>query len=264
MNFKYYLYRHIRKDNQLPFYIGIGTKNKNPRSFKTEYARAFSKSHRNNIWKNIVNKTDYSVEIMLESNDLEVIKSKEKEFIKLYGRKDLDLGLLCNLTNGGDGNEKWIVTEEFKEKVSKNAKIWHLKNPHFLGKTVFQYSLEGNFLKKWGSYHEITEKLDLYREGIARCIKANKNVSQGFQWYLEDKGQKIDKKSDTARQNRSGVIMYDKDYNEIMSFSSITEAIVFLKIDDKSKGTNISKAAKYNKIAFGYKWKYKNETKKTI
>lgn len=36
------------------------------------------------------------------------------------------------------------------------------------------------------------------------------------------------------------------------------------EIKNKEKGTNISKAAKYNKTAFGYKWKYKNETKQRL
>ena len=53
-----YLYRHIRKDLNIPFYIGIGSDDK--------YQRANSKTHRNSHWLYIVNKTDYEVEILLD------------------------------------------------------------------------------------------------------------------------------------------------------------------------------------------------------
>jgi hypothetical protein len=109
---KYYLYRHIRLDNNIPFYIGIGTKNnRNHPNIFSEYCRAYSKTDRCTFWKNIINKTNYRVEILLESNDYEFIKRKEIEFIALYGRRNLKLGPLVNLTNGGDGSNGYIPSE---------------------------------------------------------------------------------------------------------------------------------------------------------
>ena len=87
---KYYLYRHIRLDKNEPFYIGVGTK-VNKKSFlkvTSEYVRAYSKTRRNKIWIDIVSKTDYEVEILLESDNYEFIKQKEIEFIALYGRRN--------------------------------------------------------------------------------------------------------------------------------------------------------------------------------
>ena len=113
----YYLYRHIRLDKNEPFYVGIGTVSKTER-LSTDYRyfrRAFSVSRRNTIWKRIVEKTDYEVEILLESDDYEFIKQKEIEFIALYGRKDLGKGSLANLTDGGE-NCGSIRTEEAKQK----------------------------------------------------------------------------------------------------------------------------------------------------
>ena len=63
------LYRHIRKDLNVPFYVGIG-KNLN---------RAYSKSHRNNHWLSIVQKTEYDVHIVFDEIDYEFAKEKEKE-----------------------------------------------------------------------------------------------------------------------------------------------------------------------------------------
>ena len=79
-NGKYYLYRHIRLDKNEVFYIGIGTKHPSIKhKFETIYERAYVKSGRNRIWKRIVAKTDYEIEILLESDDYEFIEQKERE-----------------------------------------------------------------------------------------------------------------------------------------------------------------------------------------
>jgi hypothetical protein len=114
MENKYYLYRHIRLDKNEPFYIGIGTNYIN-----INYKRAKAKDRRSKAWNNIINKTNYEVEIMLESNDLNFIRNKEIEFIKLYGRKDLGKGTLANLVDGGEGNFGYIPSKEIKELQSK-------------------------------------------------------------------------------------------------------------------------------------------------
>ena len=111
-----YLYRHIRLDKNEPFYIGIGSDKR--------YYRAFMKIKRNNIWYKITNKTDFKVEIVLDNLTWDEVCEKEKEFIAIYGRKDLGKGTLCNLTDGGEGaiGRKYITSEETKLKLSKAHK----------------------------------------------------------------------------------------------------------------------------------------------
>ena len=120
---KYYLYRHIRLDSNEPFYIGIGTKKLN-RSLTSKgvYSRANTRNKRSVYWKNIVAKTEYKVEILLESDDYEFIKQKEIEFITLYGRRNLGKGTLVNLTDGGEGALNAICSESTKEKKSLKLK----------------------------------------------------------------------------------------------------------------------------------------------
>lgn len=115
---KHYLYRHIRLDKNEPFYIGIGTKSdrEHPNE-RSEYRRAFEKNRKeSHIWNKIVNKTDYIIEILLESKDYSFIKNKEKEFIILYGRINKKTGCLANLTDGGDGFIGYVPTKETIEK----------------------------------------------------------------------------------------------------------------------------------------------------
>jgi hypothetical protein len=105
-----YLYRHIRLDKNEPFYIGIGS--------DVEYKRAYSKQKRNRYWNHIVNKYEYEVEIMIDDLTWEEACEKEKEFIALYGREDLGIGTLTNLTFGGDGVYGLVFNEESRKKMS--------------------------------------------------------------------------------------------------------------------------------------------------
>lgn len=104
-----YVYRHIRLDSGNPFYIGISNDNDGI------YKRAFSKEFRNNLWKKIISKTNYEVEILFEHDDYEFIKEKEKEFISLYGRINTNTGILSNLTNGGEGTLGYVQSKEMIE-----------------------------------------------------------------------------------------------------------------------------------------------------
>lgn len=106
------LYRHIRLDKNEPFYVGIG---------KTE-KRAYEKIKRNQFWYNIVAKTDFEVEILFDDLSWDEAGEKEKEFIKLYGKKDDNTGTLVNITDGGGGILGVRHTEESKRKISQESK----------------------------------------------------------------------------------------------------------------------------------------------
>ena len=128
-----YLYRHIRKDKNVPFYIGIGSDN--------NYLRAhdFKENRRNIVWNKIFSKTEITVEIILNNLTWEEACQKEIEFIFLYGRKNKKLGTLCNLTDGGDGTVGYILSEE--QKLSKSNKSKGKNNP-FYNKKHSKESLE--------------------------------------------------------------------------------------------------------------------------
>lgn len=116
--YQYYCYRHIRLDKNVPFYVGIGkVRMRNIKSISHNYDRAYSKRNRNPLWKNIVAKTDYKVEIIFESNCDKEICQKEIEFIKMYGLRS-NGGTLCNMTEGGEGIKGYVFTKEHREKMS--------------------------------------------------------------------------------------------------------------------------------------------------
>jgi hypothetical protein len=120
-----YIYRHIRLDINEPFYIGIGS--------DTNYKRAYNKKGRSYAWKDIAYKIQYKVDILLDGLSWEEVCMKEIEFIKLYGRRDLNLGPLVNFTDGGEGQINRKDSLETKLKKSKpksiDAKI-NMKKSH--------------------------------------------------------------------------------------------------------------------------------------
>lgn len=110
-----YIYKHTRKDNGEVFYVGLSLKN------DPKHGRAYSRGDRRNThWKNIVNNTEYEVHIIEDNLTPEEAIAKEKEYIALYGRKDLGLGTLCNFTDGGEGGLLgYRHTEEWKKRNSE-------------------------------------------------------------------------------------------------------------------------------------------------
>ena len=99
-----YVYKHIRKDNNQPFYIGVG----GLLSFDN-YKRALCNNwvglrNRSQYWYNVVNKCGFEVEIVLDNCTVEKAFSKEIELISFYGRSDIHTGILVNHTSGGEGN----------------------------------------------------------------------------------------------------------------------------------------------------------------
>jgi len=196
-----YLYRHIRLDKNEPFYIGVGSDEVG------KYKRAYNIHNRSKFWKNIISKTKYEVEIVLDNITWEEACQKEIEFIKLYGRAELNNGGLVNLTDGGEGFLGYIKTESQKEHLSKvltgkpkhneeQKQKWretrkgkpnpngggkNKKRPKTSvihkgrispnkgkGKQVSLYKITGEYIKTYNNYHELAHELNINPETV-RC-----------------------------------------------------------------------------------------------
>jgi hypothetical protein len=156
------VYRHIRLDKNIPFYIGIGK----------NYKRAYTKYNRNKVWNRIILKTDYEVEILFDNLTWEKACEKEIEFIKLYGRLDLKNGILSNQTDGGDGNHNF--SEETKKRISiankgnQYGKGW---KPTDEQRKKMSEGLKG---KQNKSKTKFTKGMTPWNKGIKGLVKPNK------------------------------------------------------------------------------------------
>lgn len=114
------VYTHIKPCGEV-FYVGIGS-SKN---------RAYSPNGRNRFWKKIKEKYGYEVKIIKDNISWEEAQELEIFIIDFYGRRDLGLGTLCNLTDGGEGQLN--PSKEVRNKMSLAKKGVEGINKHFLG-----------------------------------------------------------------------------------------------------------------------------------
>lgn len=198
---RYYLYRYIRLDKNEPFYVGIGTKTKDDIKYGT-YTRSTILKKRNSIWGKIISKTNYKIEILYESDNYDFIKQKEVEFIKLYGRIDLNTGILSNMTDGGEGTKSVVVSvysrnlrslaltgkKQSKESLLKRTNTRARNNFRHseeskkkisLSKatSILQFSLQGALIKDWENTLTPAKDLSISRFCISQCANTNNRKS---------------------------------------------------------------------------------------
>lgn len=105
----YYVYLYLREDGT-PYYCGKG-----------KGRRAWSKDH------NVTAPRDQSRIIFPAYNLLELwALGLERKFIRWYGRKDIETGILRNQTDGGDGTSGKVWSTHSKNKVATAKTKWHV------------------------------------------------------------------------------------------------------------------------------------------
>ncbi len=213
----YYIYKHVTLDTNEIFYVGRGKKKLNKILFKSIYYRAYEKGNRTLKWKNKVAKHGYSIDIIFESSDFKEICKKENELVALYGRHDLGLGTLVNLTDGGETNtgrkfklsqasiEKMRITltgrkmpEGFGDSVSERMKGNKYRigmRPHESNinklresriKKVNLYDLEGKFIKEFSSIIDVSKLLKIDSSTVTACLQDRQKQSKGYQMRYSD------------------------------------------------------------------------------
>jgi hypothetical protein len=226
------VYKHIRKDKNEIFYIGIG---------KT-IARAKSKKSRNNHWYNIINKTDYSIEIIHNNISWEDACELEKTYIKQYGRKDLGLGLLVNMTDGGDGISN--ISDETKKKMSNKKIDKKLTQEHIL-KITQNNKMRGKS-NKWGNHTE--ENIEIIRN---HSIGKNHTQESIIKQRTLKESKKIIIYNDTTEITFNSISSCIKDFFNVVQYNNKKE---FDKI--RSGIRDVLSTKRKQKTYKGYKFIY--------
>lgn len=202
----FYVYVHLRADNMEPFYVGKGSAD-----------RAYRKNHRSKWWERTVNKYGYIIKIV--DNDLYEHEAFELEefLIQELGRKDLKLGTLLNLTDGGDGISGYRFTPEQRVNLSNSHKG---ERSHNFGKKGLDSPLYGKRQSK-----ETIEKRRL------KLIGRKRNDDLKMQASIRMLGVKLsqDTRDKIAKSKCEKVICYTDDgfYKE---FNSLLEGAMYFNI----------------------------------
>ena len=125
------VYIHRKKTDSTIFYIGIGNSK-----------RPYKKEGRSLHWKNTINKHGYYVEIILKSLEWKEACEIEIYLIKKFGRRDLNTGSLVNMTDGGEGLQGHIFSEEHKRRISESNKGRKLSEEHMRKLSKEVYNIE--------------------------------------------------------------------------------------------------------------------------
>ena len=186
---QFYVYCHLRKDTNKPFYYGKG-----------QGKRAFSNQNRNTYWHNIVNKHGYDVLILWSNLNERDALNKEKQVIRanrFFGSE------LANLTDGGDGLSGYKFTADQKQRLSDSHKGYvptdkqrHLQSKNNTGKVRTEFHKHKYSLSKIGAKNPMARKvIDLATGFVWSCIteaaEANELKVSTLSKYLSGKRKNI-------------------------------------------------------------------------
>jgi group I intron endonuclease len=115
-----------------------------------------------------------------DSNDIKILKNKEKEWITYYESNNMKYGY--NLTSGGDGVTNYIFSEEVKQKMSNSQLDYFsiLENRNKLAvahnqKPFYVFDRYGTFIEEAINGSFIAEKYGVSQKAVALCLLGKNN-----------------------------------------------------------------------------------------
>jgi len=209
-----------------PFYIGKGTDNR-------DYHSAFDRhnSFKKNKIKSLNKKNIkvLSIKVFEDLNEQDSFNI-ETSIIKKIGRRDLKLGPLTNLTDGGEGRTNIIVSDETKNKISKTKKSQNLHNKHTEStKTHLRKINQGENNPMFGKHHteQVKEEQSLRVSGTNHPMFGKKHDEKTLKKIKENRNKNVnqEKVNQLSRELNSKSVLQFNLYGElIQEFSSIKEA----------------------------------------
>jgi len=229
----FYVYAHRKASTNEIFYIGKGRGN-----------RAWRINGRGKCWANIVKKHGLKIDILVDGLQEWAAFEFEREFISLYGRKDMGYGKLINLTCGGEGVTGLVASEQTKKRMSEAQKGTKKTQQHRLAMSV---SRRGK---------PLSEK---NKKGLSKA-KKGKNLTELHKNALKNAWENVELKKNRVSLIRKSCAVSVLCIEKNLTFSCIADAYSWLRANGHfitARSSSITSACRGNlKTAYGYTWSY--------
>jgi group I intron endonuclease len=167
-----------------------------------------------------------------------------------------------NVVPGGISGFK--LSDEVKSQRGKKIKEFFKnkgRSKHHTVKCIFEYSIQGDFIKKWDSIILASESTGIPYNTLRKCLKGHLKRFKNTMWFFDYRGLKIEsyKRSGTwpsrsSSKHSKSILQYDINNNFIKEWDCIKDAAEFCGV---SKTSVISCLKGRTHKSAGYKWKYK-------
>lgn len=141
-----------------------------------------------------------------------------------------------------------------KESIINNIKTD--KNKENLGKTVYQFDKQFNFIAKYPSIHDAAKAINAKHNNISKACRGESKTSHGYIWRFENDIEDMSFLSINYNKKGKSVLQFDMSGNFIKEYKSCAEAAN----ENNLKRCGISKNCNHRtKYSGGYIWKFKDE-----
>lgn len=191
-----------------------------------------------------------------------LLKNKHENIIMIncfnkYGKEQCHFKVLeeCNIEILLHREKFYIDTLKPELNIELNPV---LQNSEYKSKTVYQYTLKGEFIKSFKSTAEAERTLNKNSNKISQCCTKKRKSAYGYLWSY-DKLKKLLYENNSAKAKVKAVVQYNLQGKVIKTYESAAAAVRELKLKGlfNSNCSTIS-ACCLGKIqtAFGFIWKH--------
>ena len=163
---------------------------------------------------------------------------------------------------------------ESRKKMSEYAKAHpevksHKGKEHPMAKAVIQYDKNGNFVARYDTAAEASQKTGVARSGICCCVKGKTKTAGGYMWRYQELliADNIDPvvpfKFNPCSIRRRKINQYTVYGDLITSFNSISDANISLGLRADNGGISGVLSGK-RRTSHGYIWRYADGNQPTV